>query len=513
MSLAEAHMMGKSLGHYVHDMNILNRSANQRMDLSQLRQTDPDISLPSTKDHRVVPVPEAMRRANKEALMLEKRMLRELERVTAQEKLVEQELDLLESQLSHTRSFLQAVTPAEKMREPYLCPKGEVKSVIVRDAVQKQLFVQRQELSKSIAAYCDEKIALDISLKQLREVRQDLDKEVKAKDAALVTDTAVLTIDQQNNGLAPPNKRAPVLKPRSSWLTRTAEIMDAAGRVFQNASRKQIHSSATRRSRGLLDENFRLKMTELLQKNIGKSNLARPFLETKLLQAQSEIAKAQDTANRLTGMVHDTMEPMERVQMQEVMRNQRPETEFVMDSAAFAIQKEQQRWQRNKFTDQQSLAMVNNNLASLRELEASLINMLNVGTESQDTDKIVKGLQTGSSPVPAVLLDTVSSKRDAIERSGVAPSDHHIMVSHRLPKDALGQRSKTVSPMPHRTTMPRLRQHVTMTSHFIDSAPEFWSPPKCPPRGQRSRSRQHHVPPLAEETAVMKKQHLAQRNE
>merc|ERR1711959_110548 len=121
--------------------------------------------------------------------MLEKRMLRELERVTAQEKLVEQELDLLESQLSHTRSFLQAVTPAEKMREPYLCLKGEVKSVIVRDAVQKQLFVQRQELSKSIAAYCDEKIALDISLKQLREVRQDLDKEVKAKDAALVTDT------------------------------------------------------------------------------------------------------------------------------------------------------------------------------------------------------------------------------------------------------------------------------------------------------------------------------------
>jgi len=497
MSLTEAHMMEKSLRHFVRDMEVLNRSANQRMDLAQLRQTDPDIRLPSTKDHRVVPVPEAMRRANKEALMLEKRMLRELERVSTQEKLVEQELDLLESQLRHTRDFLHAVTPAEKMREPYLCPKGEVKSVIVRDAVQKQLFVQRQELSKSIAAYNDEKIALGIALKQLQEVGRLLDKEVKSKDAALVTDTAVLTIDQQN-GLAPPNRKAPVLKPRSSWLQHTAEIMNEAGNVFKNASRKQIHSSATRRSRGLLDENFRLKMTEMLQKNIGKSNLATPFLETKLLQCQDEIAKAQDTAKRLSGMVNDTMEPMERVHMQEVMRNQRPETEFVMDSAAFAIQKEQQRWQRNKYTDQQALAMVNNNLDSLCELEASLINMINVGTESQDTDKVVKDLQTGSSPIPSVLLNTVSTKRDAIERSGLAPSDHHIMVSHRLPKDALGQRSKTVSPMPHHATMPRLRQHVTMTSHYIDAAPEFWSPPKCPVRRKRPHSRQHHVPPLAQ---------------
>ena len=54
------------LTQYANDLDAASRIANRVPLVSKLQKHDPYIRLPSNKDHRVVPVRECLRRANKE---------------------------------------------------------------------------------------------------------------------------------------------------------------------------------------------------------------------------------------------------------------------------------------------------------------------------------------------------------------------------------------------------------------------------------------------------------------
>lgn len=277
------------LTQYANDLDAASRIANRVPLVSKLQKHDPDIRLPSNKDHRVVPVRECLRRANKEVLMAEKRLMREYERIQAQEKQIEQEITWLTKQLASTQAFLERVAPATKMREKFLAPEKGSRA-IVRDLLQKQLLIQKAELEKSCQLYRDELIGLDTSAKHLKGVSSKLRHEVQAKDASLVTDAAASHArhSEKYAGLPPYQDGRPLLLPRCTWLQHTNEVMADAGFVFQNSTRVQVHSSSLRRTRGVVDENFRLKIVEMIQRMLGKSDLARPFLEQRLEDLQGD---------------------------------------------------------------------------------------------------------------------------------------------------------------------------------------------------------------------------------
>jgi len=502
MALKEAMGVEVEINQFAQDLDIHARTAKRVPLISKLRETDPEILLPSTKDHRIVPVAAALKRTSKEVLMLEKKLMRELERVTAQEEMMLQEREWMKAQQASTKAFLNSVLLCPKMREEYLKP-APGSSAIIRDSLQKQLLVQKQELKKSLAAYEDEMIGINISCKDLADAKAKLLKEVKSKDEALTTDTAALHLSPTGGvKSAPPNKKPPLLQPRSSWLKRSAELLEDSAVIFKNATRKQVKSASVRRSRGIVDENFRLKLNEMLQRMAIKSTLTRPYLEQRLIDVRAEIVKADDTVTHLAESVEELKPSMDRAELQQTMRNQRPQSEFVDDSGSRALQMERQRWEASMGKQKSSLAQVRHDHAKLRELEAALLGMLENDSGSLDTDNQVLKMQTEASPIPPALLETCSPKKNAITRGGSSPSVHHIFSSYRLPDKSVGMRSvSAMSSVKYPSSMPRLQKHVTMTSNLMDSAPPgFWSPPKglSPPLPKRnnSPSKTHHVSPL-----------------
>jgi len=426
--------------------------------------------------------------------------MRELERITVQEEMIKQERQWMQEHLESTRGFLHTVTPATKMREPFLKP-SPASTAIVRDTLQKQLLIQRQELTKSIEVFEDELIGLNISIEQLKGARANLEREVKAKDDALCTDTAALHLNPTGSiPHAPPNTQRALLKPRSSWTKGIAEVLEDAGFVFKNATRRQVKGAAVRRSRGIVDENFRLKLIEMITRMANKSDLARPYLNQRLLDVRSEIDKAHVTVEHLQEAVSELTPPMERAQLQAQMRNQRPASEFVDDSGARALKMEVRRWEGNMGRQMGALNQVKHDLHELKALEAQTQRMLANDSGSQDTDATVLRMQSEGSPIPPALLDTISPKKTSIRRGGSSPSNHHIFASYRLPDKTVGMRSVSALGHTHRlpSTMPRLQKHVTMTSNLMDAAPpNFWQPPKgLPPQLLRPGSRAHHVPSM-----------------
>jgi len=443
--------------------------------------------------------------------MAEKRLMRECERIQEQEKQIEQEREWISNQLASTTAFLEGVAPATKMREKFLAPSKGSKAII-RDLLQKQLLIQKAELERSCLLYREELIGLGTSAKHLKGVSGKLRKEVQNKDASLVTDAAASHVrhSEKYAGLPPNQDGRPLLLPRCTWLQVTNDIMADAGFVFQNATRTQVHSASLRRSRGVADENFRLKIVEMIQRMLGKSNLARPFLEQRLEDCTREIDKAMVTLEHLSIAVGELKEPEEVARIQEMMRNQRPFSEFVDDSGTRALKVEQQYWIENLAAQTGARAGVASNLRQLMDLQASIKRDLADDSGAQDTDRVVMGLETDSSPIPPDLLDTVGTKKGCIQRAGTYPSQHHIMTSHRLPEGSFGQRSvSALDDLPkHSTTMPRLGKHLTMTSNLVGEAPPgFWQPPLGPPR-RKGKSKTHHLEPL--DPVVMQQRALSQ---
>ena len=117
------------------------------------------------------------------------------------------------------------MSPSLKMREPFLKPEKGSRA-IVRDLLQKTLLVQKADLEKSISLYKNELIALDTSIKHLKEVHKKLKKEVDLKDASLVTDAAASHVRQAEKfaGLPPNTDEHPLLLPRCTWLQHTRQV-------------------------------------------------------------------------------------------------------------------------------------------------------------------------------------------------------------------------------------------------------------------------------------------------
>jgi len=467
MSLSEAMGLNHKLKMFSQELEIQSRAySDKRIPLvPQLRATYPDMKLPSNKDHRIVPVGRCVDRTKKEILMVDKKLCNELERIMAQCKLVEQEKQWLTDQMNNTKAFMHKMSKATKLRENCLHPSKD-SPAIVRDAVQKQLLIQQQEMNKSIQKYDNEMIGVDISIKQLKEVEQQLQEEAKVKEQALFTDTVALS-ESLASGFPPPNvKSQPVLMPRSSWLRNAEELMQNAAYVFKNSTRHQVQSAAVRRSRGMADENFRLKLIEMINRVVGKSDLARPYIEAKLGKAKSEIFKAVDTKHYLEAIVADKEEPINTTMMQQMMRNQRPESEFVDDSASRAIRMEHDRWNKNLSREQGALNTVEYDLAKLNQVRHDLESLMNTGDETKELNHHVINTLVSNSPIPAELMDTVSPKKFAKARGGQAPSAHHTLASCKLATDAIGQRAVSalegrMNQHPAHTTMPRLQKHVT----------------------------------------------------
>ena len=282
--------------------------------------------------------------------------------------------------------------------------------------------------------------------------------------------------------------------------------MDDAGFVYKNAVRNQIHSSSLRRTRGVVDENFRLKVIEMIQRMSGKSDLARPFLEQRLEDCKAEIDKAMITLEHLSIAVGELKEPAEIAKLQELMRNQRPYSEFVDDSGTRALKVEQEYWKGNLAAQTGARAGVHKNLQQLMALKEEITQNLKEDSGAADMDKAIMKLEAEASPIPADLLETVKTRGPAIQRAGTYPSQHHIVTSHRLPEGSFGQRSVTaLADIPkHATTMPRLGKHLTMTSNLINKAPKgFWQPPLGAPRRKRAKSKAHHLEPLPNQTQAL----------
>lgn len=207
------------------------------------------------------------------------------------------------------------------------------------------------------------------------------------------------------------------------------------------------------------------------------------------------------TLEHLSIAVSELKDPQEVAKMQEMMRNQRPYSEFVADSGTRALKVEQQYLADNLAAQTDARAGVHVNLQQLMALQAKIKEDLAGDSSAQDTDRAVMALEADASPVPADLLDTVGTKKGAIQRAGTYPSTHHIMTSQQLPEGSFGQRAViSLSNLPkHSTTMPRLGKHLTMTSNLIGQAPPgFWQPPLGPPR-RKGKSKTHHLDPLEPE--------------
>jgi len=436
--------------------------------------------------------------------MQEKKLFREYERVEMQEKLLVKERGYMLEQLAATKKFLETISPVPKMREKFLHPsKGS--RAIIRDPLQKQILLQIKDLEKSIAAYHDELIGLDTKLAHLSGVVGTLKEAVGLKDAHLVTDAAASHVRHaEKNAGKPPNlDKHPMLLPRCTWLQKTAAVMEDAGFVYKNGSRAQVHSASVRRSRGMIDEKIRLKIIEMIQRSLGKSDLSRPYLEKRLEECTLELDKAMATLQHLHVAVKELEPPMEEAILQEMMRNQRPFSEYVDDSGTRALKVEQAYWAENMAKQVGAKEGVALNFKKLLALQTQLKKMVLDDTGKSDTDKVVKDMLAINSPIPSTLLETVNIRKSAVERAGQYPSNHHVVTSHRLPEGSFGQRAiSALDSLPkHAMTMPRLGKHLTMTSNFVDLAPPgFWQPPSpamLKGKGTRSRtSKAHHLPSL-----------------
>jgi len=210
---------------------------------------------------------------------------------------------------------------------------------LVRDSVEHEFRKQINNLNGSV---CRPRITkLEGVGKQLREIRDDLQADIKLKAKALAVDTQVFKTDEVKKVPRNPYAPAQSLKSPKVWLQAAVKKIKVCNKNCQFAQGLRAKSQEYRRVRcAEVDSWNKTILVELLQQCIAELEAFQVTLIDRLYEVEQDMAADLREAVDLEHSVMEHQTPLHLAEQRLRQRFERPESERVRDSAEKALEQE-----------------------------------------------------------------------------------------------------------------------------------------------------------------------------